>query len=274
MLWKTSQIVGYSLRATDGAIGAIDDLLFDDREWTVRWVVVDTGTWLPGRKVLLPPSTFGEADVLGREIPVDLSRQRIEESPGIESDRPVSRQVEADLYGYYGAPTYWEAGARGMPEYIAPAVGDVPPAAPGMAPPDRPEQHGTATTGPVPGTRRPPPSGERQRNPHLRSAKEVIGYYIQATDGDIGHVEDIFVEAETWVIRYLMVDTRNWWPGRMVLVSAAWASDVSWSERKVFVDVTRDCVRESPEYHAGAPVDRAYEERLHGHYGYPPYWQS
>ena len=100
----------------------------------------------------------------------------------------------------------------------------------------------------------------------------MIGYYIQATDGDIGHVEDILVEVGSWATRYLMVDTRNWWPGRMVLISPSWANGISWTDQKLFVDVTREHVRGSPEYDPSSPIDRGYEQHLHDHYGYTPYW--
>lgn len=257
MLWSVNDLVGYGLNATDGAIGTVDDILFDDRDWVVRWLVADTGSWLPGRKVLLPPECFSEPDSLSREIPVGLTRQRIEGSPGIDSDRPVSRQAETNLYGYYGYPPYW-SGVYGGP--VAGAAATMPLTATGTAP------LGGARSAQEPGGIA--GEGVPKGDPHLRSANEVIGYYIQATDDDIGHVEDILIDMGTWAARYLMVDTRNWWPGRKVLISPDWASSVSWDNRKVYVDVTRERVRNSPEYDPARPIDRGYEDRLHSYYGY------
>ena len=267
MLWRISDLIGYSVQATDGGIGAVSDFLIDDRAWDVRWAVIDTGAWLPGRKVLLPPTAFGDGDPERRAFPVDLTREGVENSPPLDADRPVSRQVEADLYGHYGWAPYW-GGAHGMPAYYTPAAGAagaVPPVATpvplqGEADPAAPRPPGTAA------------AENRDGDPHLRSANEVTGYYVQATDGDVGHIEDLVVEAGSWKTRYLLVDTRNWWPGRLVLIAPDWASDVSWAERKVLVDVSREKVKGSPEYDATKPIDRGYEARLHSYYDARPYW--
>lgn len=256
MLWLASDLKGYRLRATDGAIGSIDDLLFDDIDWTLRWVVVDTGNWLPGRRVLLPPSSLKDPDRVSREFPVDLTQEQIKNSPDIDTDSPVSRQMETDVYGYYGWTPYWGTGFGGF-GYAAGVA----------APPNSIAPRGAgwpAAQGP----------GEPRGDPDLRSVREVTGYYIHAKDGDIGHVEDFLIDEESAAVRYLVVDTRNWWPGKKVLVSPQWFRDVSWSQQKVFVDLTRDQVKESPEFDPGIAVDRGYEERLYSHYGYTPYWSA
>lgn len=258
MLWRTSEIIGYGIRATDGSIGSISDLLFDDISWTLRWAVIDTGTWLPGRQVLLPPSALGRPDSTSREFPVDLTRDRVKDSPSIERDAPVSRQMEADIYGYYGWTPYWTAG------YAYPGYIPAPGAAPGAVP-------ATAAGYPRPGEGGAP--GEPEGDPHLRSVSEVTGYYVRATDEDIGHIEEFLIEEDSWVLRYLVVDTKNWWPGKLVLVSPQWVVDVRWNEQQVAIDLTREQVKNSPEYNPIAPVDRAYEERLYDHYGYPRYWE-
>jgi hypothetical protein len=169
------------------------------------------------------------------------------------------------VYGYYGWSPYW-AGAYGIAPYYTPVsgvAGAVPPAGAGYAPRETADP-----AAPPAGGRREVPEGD----PDLRSAQEVIGYYIEATDGSIGHVEDILIDSATWAARYLLVDTRNWWPGRMVLISPRWAEEVSWTEGKVHVGVTRDRVKGSPEYDPTSPIDRGYEQRLHDYYDYRPYW--
>jgi hypothetical protein len=108
---------------------------------------------------------------------------------------------------------------------------------------------------------------------HLRSADEVTGYHIHATDGNIGHVEDFLVDDESWIMRYLIVDTRNWLPGRKVLVSPGWASSVDWPHKKVFVDLPREKIKNCPEYKSAEPVQREYENTIFNHYGFPPYWR-
>src|SRR5690606_35925157 len=113
---------------------------------------------------------------------------------------------------------------------------------------------------------------ETSGDPHLQSARHVAGYHIHATDDDIGHVEEFLVDDADWTIRYLIVDTRNWWPGKRVLVSPRWISKVSWGDRNVHVDVSRKTVEASPEFDPETVVDRGYEERLHEHYRMPAYW--
>ncbi|HEV7368218.1 PRC-barrel domain-containing protein [Arenibaculum sp.] len=247
MIRSLDVLRSYTIRATDDVLGGVRDLYFDDTSWTVRYLVVDTGTWLPGRSVLIPTSALGKPDAARQHFPVDLTRRQVKDSPDVDVDRPVSRQVEADVYGYYGWAPYWGAGAGvapGMPGYMA-----VPP--PQTAPPVRHREEG---------------------DPHLRSGREVTGYYIGASDGDVGHVDDLLVEDDGWRLRYLLVDTVNWLPGRKVLVASDWIRSVSWSEQKIHVGLTREQVKNSPEYDEVAGVNRAYEEQLYAHYGERPYW--
>jgi hypothetical protein len=251
-MWRASDLKGCAIRAVDGSIGSIVDLLFQEQDWTIRWAVVDTGTWIAGRQVLLPPSVLGPLDGIDREIPVDLTREQVEGSPGVETDEPVSRRREADVYSYYGWDPYWGGGVGYAP--VSQPVG-----AAGVVPPPA-------------GAIYPRPVAPDAGDPNLRSIDEVTGYYVKATDGDIGHVEDFLVDEENWRVRYLVVDTKNWWPGRKVLVSPDWVQDVSWSEQKAFVALTREKVKNSPEYRPESAIDRDYEQQLHGYYGYPIYW--
>lgn len=251
---RSSLITGYQLRAKDGTIGSIDDLLFDESHFGVRWVVVDTGTWLPGRKVLLPPSALGEPDTDVREYPVDLDKDQIEDAPGLESDKPVSRQMETDIYGYYGWTPYWYGGFG----YPAPG-GMVPAGAMPVTPPASSEDPQNVQAGDL-------------GDPQLRSANEVTGYNVEATDGSIGHIEDVMVDEKDWTILYLMVDTKNWWPGKKVLISPHWRREIVWSEQKIYVDVTRDKVKNAPEFDPTMTVDRDYEDSMFAHYGFRPYW--
>jgi hypothetical protein len=255
-MWQSSTILGMGIQATDGSIGSVSDLLFDDSEWTIRWAVVDTGTWLPGRKVLLPSSVLGRIE--NEAISVGLTRRQVHDSPDTSHDQPISRQMEANLYGYYGWSPYWYPDVAAYPGYLPPLSGPVPP-----------------VSGAWPGEAHPSPARMAQQNrgdPSLRSVREVSGYYVQAKDDSIGHVEDFLVEQDGWTIRYIIVDTRNWWPGRKVVISPRWIRDVRWNEGQVHVTLTRQEVEHSPEYDPTAAVDRDYEERLHGHYRQQPYW--
>ncbi len=246
MLTKASAIDGYAIAASDGRIGTVHDFLFDDVSWRVRWLVVDTGGWLSGRRVLLPPSVLGHPDRAKQEFAVRLTMQEVKDSPAIDTDEPVSRQMETDIYDYYGWAPYWGGGFY-MGNYGF---------AGGMASPylGRPHQAETAETRPHDG------------DPHLRSIEAVSGYHIHATDGEVGHVADFLLEDGDWSVHYLVVDTRNWWPGKKVLISPRSARKIDWIERLINLDVDRNTVKGSPVYDASTIVDRAYEKHFHSHY--------
>ncbi len=248
MLRSLKELINYRLQATDGTIGSVDDFLFDDRMWTIRYLVANTGGWLKGRLVLIAPKSLKAPDWQSRHLPVDLSRKQIEDSPSIFSDAPLARQKELQLAQHYNWPVYWAIDGLG-------GFGAAPIATP---------------VEPPPGEARPP---EEEGNPHLRSVREVLGYRIHAKDGDIGHVDDMIVEDDNWVLRYLVVDTRNWLPGRKVLLAIDWIDDVSWPDAKVVVGQSRAEIQDSPEYDPSAPVNREYEEVLHDYYGRPRYWE-
>lgn len=253
MLRHKSEIDGYAIHASDGLIGTVSDFLFDDATWLVRWLVIDTGNWLPGRKVLLPPSALANINHIGRQFAVRLTKQQVQECPEVESDRPVSRQMETNIYSYYGWSPYWGAGSYlGMVGYGGGMVGTA-----GERPSLELMQREKAID-------------DAQRNnddPALRSAKEVTGYHIHASDGEIGHVEDFLVEDDDWSIHYLVVDTKNWWPGKKVLISPMSVRKIEWADRRVNLGADRRKVKDSPAYDPSMTVDPIYEKSFHKHYG-------
>jgi hypothetical protein len=255
MLRNASTIKGYAITGSDGHFGSASDFLFEDDSWLVRWLVVDTGHWLSGRKVLLPLSVLGHLDPEAKEFTVRLTKQQIKESPEIDSDRPVSRQMETDIYDYYGWRPYWGAGLY-MGGYggIGGSMGM------GM----QPYLGSMGREREIADTRR--TDGDR----HLRSMEAVTGYHIHARDGEIGHVEDFLLEDADWSIHYLVVDTKNWWPGKKVLISPRLAGDIDWEDRLVNLDVDRQKIKDSPPYDPAATVDRAYEKQFHAYYGNVP----
>jgi len=253
MLRHESEIDGYAIHASDGIIGTVSDFLFDDATWLVRWLVIDTGNWLAGRKVLLPPSALGEVNHMGRQFSVRLTKQQVKECPDVESDRPVSRQSEASIYGYYGWSPYWGAGSYlGMVGYGGGMLGTTAGERPSLELMQRVKAIDDA-----------------QRNkddPALRSAKEVTGYYILASDGEIGHVEGFLVEDDDWSIRYLVVDTKNWWPGKKVLISPLSVRRIDWVDGQVTLGAYRQTIKDSPAYDPSMTVDPLYEKNFHKHY--------
>ena len=245
MLSKARTLTGYKLNGLDGEIGEVKEFYFDDQHWTVRYLVADTGGWLTDRQVLISPYALVEVSEETQCININLTKKQIEGSPPLDSDKPVSRQIEEDYSGYFGWPMYstgpyiW-----GASPYI--------------------ERD--------PAKWRKSAKSENAWDPHLRSTYEVSGYLINAADGEIGHVEDFVIDTETWAIRYLIIGTRNWWPGKKVLVSPLWIERVSWSERKVFINLSRETIKQSPEYSVESLLTRDYEDRLHRHYNRQGYW--
>jgi len=253
MLRNVRHLRGYAILATDGPIGEVEDLYFDDDRWAIRYLVVDTGSWLPGRKVLISPHAVGRPDWMAQQLPVSLTKAQVDGSPDVDTRRPLSRQYETDYLRYYGYPHYWGgAGLWGMGAY------------PGDLTTEGSFEEAMKATQ----VSAMPASGDS----HLRSCRVVTGYHIHATDGDIGHVKDLLVEDRTWAIRYLIVDTSNWWGGHDVLVSPQWIEAVSWPDEKVSVDLTRQAVKDAPPYDAAAHLDREQEQAMHEHYGRPGYW--
>jgi uncharacterized protein YrrD len=253
MIRGAHDLKGFCIGATDGEIGEVKDIYFDDERWVIRYLVVDTGEWLPGRKVLISPLSVRATQWGHRRVDVALTRQQVKHSPDIDTDKPVSRQHEAAYFSYYGYPAYWD----GASLWGATAQPLVPP-------PISPELHGARTL-----TEKTKEEAASHADSHLRSTREVSGYHIQALDGTIGHIEDFLFDEHSWQVRYIEVDTRNWWPGKHVLIAPQWIDTMDWSNRTAHVHVTRAAIKDSPPYDPTVPLPGSYEADLHRHYGRP-----
>lgn len=204
----------------------------------LRYLVVDTGNWLPGRQVLISPASVAP-DGAGRDaIRTELRREQVERAPGIEVDAPVSRQIEEAHARYYGYPYYWSGpylwGAAAVPWGGTGAALAAPPAERAQEG-SRERQEGYRQ------------AEEAAEQSHLRSTAEVVGYRIHAADGEIGHVEDFLVDDQSWAIAGVVVDTRNWLPGKKVRVPPQAIEHVDWRNREVSVRVTREELKRAPE---------------------------
>ena len=224
---EAKQLYGTKIAAQDGHIGSVNDLYFDDQAWTVRYLVIDTGKWLPGRKVLIVPAAIlppwhGEA-----ELPVKLTMDQIKSGPDIDSAQPVSRQAEELLHSHYGWSPYWYAGLPGEPP-------------PSLAPSPLEERRDAAL------------AAESTGGHHLRSTKEVQGYDVRATDGDIGHIEDFVLDDDCSRILFLTMDLDEWIAGKQVLVSPRSVSRIDWATSGVEVEVSRQALKTSQEYKPAA----------------------
>lgn len=256
MLTKTSSLKGFAIQAQDGELGIVDDFYFDDQTWAIRYLTVETGSWLDNRQVLISPISVIHADWQAKRIEVGLTKQQVEQSPAIDTHKPVSRQHELAYIGYYGYGQYWGGpylwGPAGYPSELA-----IP-----------------ASILATSGSSDPAADRERQKaDSHLRSSAAVSGYSVQASDGDIGHVDGFLVDDRAWAIRYVEIATRNWWPGKKVLVSPLWINHINWDTSTVSMALTRETIKSSPEYLESMPISREYENKLYLHYGRAAYWE-
>jgi len=248
MFTNDKNLKGLTVRATDGELGTVQDCYFDDETWAIRYLVVETGGWLGGRPVLLSPYSIASVDWQTQRIDVSLTKKQVENSPHIDTHKPVSRQHEAEYLGYYGYPYYWGGpymwGEAYYPTGVKVSPSDI----------------------------RTDVYGKESADSHLRSINAVTGYHIESKDGEIGHLDHFIIEEEAWAIRYLEVATQNWWPGKKVLLSPTWVEKVSWERAKVHVALTRESIQNCPEYTDAMAITRDYENKLYVHYGWPPYW--
>jgi PRC-barrel domain len=253
MLFAVSGLEGCPIAASDGRIGAVKDFLFDDRSWKIRWMVVDTGDWLPGRKVLVHPAAIAPLQIPPKprlpmlspgellEVSVNLTRRQIEASPEAREDDPVTRDMEALLYDYYGWDPGW-GGANSSENALVAEAAE--------------HRANGAENGPEGG-------------PGLRSAASVSGYHVHASDGELGHVENLLADDGSWDIRYLVIATRNWWPGKVVRLARFAVIDVDWVDREVKLNVTREQVKSAPAWDPLAMTNEVSEQQLRRHFGWP-----
>jgi len=237
---QIESLTGFTIGGTDGEVGKVKDFYFDDKSWTIRYLIVETGSWLSGRKVLLSPQAVTKTDWEQETFEVNLTMEQIKNSPLIDTDRPVSRQHEMALYSYYPWGGYYWGDGIGL--------------------------SGMGMSYPVSLN----PAAVRDTSDddvHLRSTDKVTGYNIKATDGEIGDVEDFIIDDSTWKIDFMLVDTGNWFPGKKVLISPKWIKEVSWENSTVIVNASEEQVKNSPEYHPSQQLSESYEANLQNYYG-------
>jgi hypothetical protein len=223
-LQNTEKLYGHKLVALDGDIGHLRDFYFDDNIWVIRYAIADTGTWLTGRLVLLSPHAFGKLDQGEKTLHINLKKAQIQDSPPIESHKPVSRQDEAEYYRYYGWPAYWAGdamwGIGSYPVIVPPAEGEIE-------------------------ERR---SYYHRDDKHLQSARDIAGYPIQATDGELGHVKGFLVDDRSWAIRELIIEAGHWYSGKEIRMATDKVTWISYNECKVHVSLTKADIQRTAEH--------------------------
>lgn len=245
LLRSLRKLEGYTVAAQDGDIGKVGDFLVDDEQWVVRYLVVQSGSLLHRHHVLITPVAFDEVDWEAQRFRLNLTKKQVEDSPSVDADKPVSRQHEREHFLYYGYPFYWGYAGLWGPGALPGELAEQPLL--------KPEHHARFD--------------EAQGESHLRSVSELHGYAVEGSDDTIGHVKDFIVDEESWQIRYLVLDTSKLWFGESVLLPPRLATNVSFNDRTVSLDLERRAVRESPPWDPSQEITPAYEVALFEHYG-------
>ncbi len=233
MLQLGSSFKGLAIEASDGRLGTVSDLLFDDSTWHIRWMVGRTGPWLTRRTILVSPASIGQADQQQHELHVRLTRAQVQASPDILLDEPVSRQVEYGLHGLGAWDPEW-----GNPRLVAGLWGGMGVRVSRARLAEEKAMHKAPRGG----------TQEDAGDPHLRSLSAVIGSHVHATDGVVGHVTDVVFEDAGWDIRHVIVDLKDWRPGRRVLLQPAAVKQISWSHQETTLTLDCAAMKASPSW--------------------------
>ena len=216
MIQNIHDLYDYKLVATDGEIGKIKDFYFDDHDWAIRYLVVDTGGWMGGRQVLLTPHSFGHFNHVSKVLPVHLTKEQIEKCPPIDDHQPVSRKYEMAYFQYYGWPYYWDgASLWGAGAY--PMMTELPP----WAATKKSRRH-------------------HSKDQQLRSMRAVTGYAIRTVDGDIGKVSGFLADDTHWVIAELIVETGHWYAGKKIRLLPEHIERINYVGSTVQVNLTKE----------------------------------
>ena len=242
-------LLGFTMGARDGEIGKVRDFYFDDITWTIRYLVVETGGWLSGRKVLIATQAINGIDTENETFPVTLTQEQVKNSPDIDTQQTVSRQHEIDLYKHYPWTQYWSGGLW------AAGAGTV-----GMMVGSPVSAEEGSTVGADQG---------QMEESHLRGFDNLKGYTINETDGHVGDVADLIVDIRSWKIDFLVVDTGTWLPGKKVLLAPTLIKGMDWLTSTVTVAASKEKIRHCPPYDPDKLVTDEYQQQLNAYYHQP-----
>ncbi|HZW11970.1 MAG TPA: PRC-barrel domain-containing protein [Noviherbaspirillum sp.] len=251
----------FTVAAKDGDVGTVDDVYFDEEKWVIRYLVVDTGDWFIRRDVLISPISIRRNDWALRTMHADLTRQQIRDSPSIDTAQPVSRRHEAELHRHYGYSYYW-TGPYMWGEGVYPGILEERPFDEPGAGTDTVEHGESAKSAQSAAGHN--ADEHVPDNRHLFSCKDVMSYAIRTPDESFGHVEDLLFDDDDWSVQFLVIDPRNWWPGKPVLVSPSLIDHISSEDRSVVMGITRDELEHCPAYDSrNPPPSKPHRPRMH-----------
>lgn len=238
------ELKGYSIQAIDGDKGKVKDFLFDDETWIIRYLEADLGNFFKEKRVLIPKNHLGEPQWEDKHFPVELTVKRIENSPDLAHDLPVSRKYEEALFDHYELTPYW-------PASMAAYAGRESMFYPGqvIAPPNKVVK-------------------EEEIETNLRSFSEIRGYYIKATDDSFGHIEDLIIDDSDWQILYVIIDTKNIVPwSKQVMLPIELINEISFLDKDAKINLPKETIKNAPEYNPATAINAEYEKVLYDFYG-------
>ncbi|NBC30830.1 MAG: PRC-barrel domain containing protein [Spirochaetes bacterium] len=256
MLRNVDHLAGFGLEAQDGPIGKAEHVFFDDDDWTIRYLVVQTGNWIRRKHVLVSPIFITTINWPEETISVNLTQEQIRHSPDVNMKEPISRRQEREFHKHYQAPAYWAG-------YGLWGTGMHPEDVMAIKPPRKSPAEDSAEG-----------KGDESGEVHLRSSAKVSGYSILAHRGEIGKVSDFIFDDRTWAIRYLVVNTGRFLGGKQVLIAPRWTKEISWKRQQMYVDMENSKIEDAPEYNPDEPVTPEYEQKLFEHYGRRSPWKA
>jgi hypothetical protein len=254
-------MIGYSVQAKDGELGRVDEFLFDDKIWTIRYLVVETDLPLVTRLVLISPLAIRELNGDQKVFSTGLALERVCNSPAIDLKHPVTREIETELFRYYQWPIYWGDG------FLDGSMSGTSPHAPPAAPENGSPEPAPAAAPPPLQSPAAPASSLNTGNSRLQDTHTVMG--VHAADGPIGHVEDYIVNTTTWAVNFLVVNTATWLPGKKVLISPQLINHIDLDKVAFYVDMMREVVAGSQEFDPAKLINVVYEAHLYDYYGRP-----
>ncbi len=247
MKHRLKDITGLTIETTDGTKGKIKDFLFDEDKWIVRYIEADFGGFFKDKRILLPINVFIDHLWDSKHISINIAKEDIDKSPSPEDKPTVSREYEKELMKHYGYASYWSPG------YI-------PPTHTGLYYPARPMNVPTKEISEE-------KISEEKLDTKLRSFNEVKGYHILATDGHLGHLEDMIVDDADWQMIYVIIDTSNWLPwSKKVILLINWLDEISFETHEVSINVHTDVIKDAPEFNTDKSVEESFEKALLDYY--------
>lgn len=244
-----SDLRHYDVKGSSEHIGKLHDIYLDDETWKIKWFVVETGNWFSSNKILLDSEKIIKVSPQEGTFHVSLTQKDVEEAPSANEHLPVGDQHRNE-YSYIAAShnTLLFPGYAGlmMPTTLI----------------ERPEQA-------VGAEKNLEELARQQADRHLRSASEIEGYTIHAADGNLGPLSDLVINAETWTIELLALDTSKWLPGRTVVISPRSIDRISWEDRELVVMMEKETIEQSPELHSLKSIETSYLSKLNDYYRFP-----